>query len=265
MKKVYVFDVDGVLNGLHSYDPDERVLEQIGRLLEGGSTVAFNTGRGYEWVERTMIAGIRKHLSSPQKLDHLFVSAEMGGVTVEFTGGVEQRNPSVFSIRQDQIDRVKELFDEFADDESVMRWDAEKVSMATAAKSAGVDFETFEAKAVPLAARLREEFAGQHIKIHHNPDAIDVITPEAGKWAGAQLIYDWLQRTPAADATHFVCFGDNATDYDMARFFASHDHQVEFVFTGKLLGDTQQDPKVTLTKTESQYSDGTFEYLNNAA
>ena len=264
MKKVYIFDVDGVLNGLNAYEPDGRVLEQVGKLLEAGSTIAFNTGRGYEWVEQTIISGIREHLSSSEKLDRLFVAAEMGGVTVEFKNGVEQRNPSVFSLRQDQIQRAKELFDEYVKDGSVMHWDAEKVSMATAALNDGADIEVFATESAPFAARMRDEFAGQHVRVHHNPVAVDVMRPEAGKWAGAQLIYEWLQRTPDADATDFVCFGDSPLDYEMARFFSAQGHGIEFVFTGKSLGETEHDPKVVFTKTNSLYSEGTFEYLKQA-
>jgi hypothetical protein len=108
---------------------------------------------------------------------------------------------------------------------------------------------------------LRELFKDEHVKVNVTADAIDVTTPEAGKWAGAQLIYDWLQRTPAAKAEQYICFGDNPPDYEMARFFAQHAKNVEFVFTGENLGTIEHDPKVMLTTPSVPYSDGTYEVL----
>jgi hypothetical protein len=138
------------------------------------------------------------------------------------------------------------------------------MSMATVDKPAGVAPQRFLTEGSVLADALRKEFAGQHVKIVHNPDSIDVTTPEAGKWAGAQLIYDGLQRKSATELNHFICFGDNVSDYEMARFFGQQGHTVEFVFTGESIGEIEHDPNVSFTKTLVPYSDGTYAYLKGA-
>jgi HAD superfamily hydrolase (TIGR01484 family) len=259
IEPVYIFDVDGVINDIASYEPDKRVIEQIADLLKDGKYVAINTGRGYAWVKENIVDEMRK-LIPTSGLDRVFVSAEMGGMTVTFTNGNEQDERTAFSLQPEQIDQVRQIYDEHAQSKNI-GWYQGKVSMATIDKPAGVDTTAFLAEANEIADILRDLFAGKHIKINVNPDALDVTTPEAGKWAGAQLIHDWLQSTPAASAAHFVCFGDNSSDYEMARFFGQQGHKVEFVFTGKELGEIEHDPQVTLVKTEALYNEGTYSFL----
>jgi hydroxymethylpyrimidine pyrophosphatase-like HAD family hydrolase len=256
---VYIFDVDGVINNITTYEPDIRVIKQIASLLNNGLYVAINTGRGYPWVKKNILEEMRKDITT-EMLEHVFVSAEMGGVTVEFRDGNELDVRTAFSLQPEQIEQVKQIYDAFRQSDTVSWYDG-KISMATIYKPAGVDSAAFLSEADEIKGSLLEIFAGKHVKINVNPDAIDVTTPEAGKWAGAQLIQDWLRRTPAADSTNYICFGDNSSDYEMARFFGQQGHKVEFVFTGKELGDIEHDPQVALTMTESHYNEGTYSFL----
>ncbi len=255
----YIFDADGVLNKLNPYAVDGRVLTQIAELLNKGHYIAINTGRGYPWVKKNFIEPIRGH-TTPDKMDHIFVSVEMGGLSIEFTSGVERDTPSTFSLRPDQIAQVKRVFEENPSHKDIGWYDT-KMSMATIAKPEHVSIEDFAAGSQPIADKLRALFAGEHIKINHTADAIDVIAQEAGKWAGAKLIHDWLQQSPASGTTDFVCFGDNVSDYEMARYFGQQGHTVHFVFTGKQLGKVEHDPQVTLVEPSVPYSDGTYEFL----
>lgn len=256
---VYIFDVDGVINDISSYEPDGRVLKQIAELLNKGRYISINTGRGYPWVKENIIAGIREYIA-PDKLDHIFISAEMGGVTVTFSDGKEHDERTAFSLLPEQIEQVKQVYG--STKSKNVHWYEGKVSMATIDKPAGVEVAAFLAEAHEISDALQPIFADAHVKITVNPDSLDVTTIEAGKWAGAQLIHDWLQRTPAAGTKYFKCFGDNVSDYEMARFFAQRGHEVEFVFTGKDLGTVVHDPRVRLVKTEAHYSAGTYEFLH---
>ncbi len=258
---MYIFDVDGVINDIQTYTADTRVLKQINNLLDSGCYVALNTGRGYDWVEVDVIQFLQKQPDASDKLDRIFVSAEMGGLTVSFSGGEEYRESTAFSLLPQQIARVKQLYEQYGSS-GAMHWYAGKLSMATIDKPAGIDPRRFLVEGKPLVSAIEKEFADEHVKINHNPDAIDVMTPEAGKWAGAQLIYDWVQRTSAANSAHFICFGDNDSDYEMARFFGRQGHKVDFVFTGEALGeDIEHDPGVNLIKTDERYNDGTYAFL----
>lgn len=77
-------------------------------------------------------------------------------------------------------------------------------------------------------------------------DAIDIHAPEAGKGAGAQIIYHWLSRVSDMKHDHFVCFGDSPGDYDMARFLAKQSHDTVFVFSGLKFEGAASDPDITL-------------------
>lgn len=263
-QSVYIFDVDGVLNDLQVYTPDERVVTNIAALLEQGVFVAINTGRGYAWVEENVVRPIQSKLHNEGAMAYLFVAVEMGGLGVEFTGGTERRIRSAFSLTSEQIDLVRRTFEQYPEYADRLHW-YPKESMATLDKNDETTLEVFRPAQQELTAILRDVFKGQHVKVANSNDAIDVHAPEAGKWAGAQLIYEWLRRATDIQHDHFVCFGDSAVDYEMARFFAEQSHDTTFVCTGKTFDTSALDPNITLIKTERPYHEGTYQYLQTSA
>lgn len=259
-QSIYIFDVDGVLNDLQIYEPDERILSRMAALLQNGVFVAINTGRGYAWVEENIVRLIRDTLKNDSDaLKRLFVSAEMGGIGVEFAGGIERRNPSAFSLTDGQIEQVRQLFDEHPEYADRVHWYA-KDSMATLDKNRDATMEAFKPAQKELTRMLREVFKNQPVEVANSNDAIDVHSPEAGKRAGAQLIYEWLRRTADVRHDHFVCFGDSIVDYEMARFFAGQSHAATFVFSGPSF-EGERDPAVRFFKTEQPYREGVYQYL----
>jgi HAD superfamily hydrolase (TIGR01484 family) len=257
-ESVYIFDVDGVINNLTVYEPDARVIAQMVKLLNNDCYISINTGRSYPWVRENLIEPIRKSVAA-SKLNHLFVSAEMGGIAVTLSEDGEHDERTAFSLLPEQIEQVRRVFKQYEQSKN-MRWYEGKISMATIYKPANVDATAFVPEAEVVHTVLKDLFASDHVKFTVNPDALDVTTPEAGKWAGAQLIYAWLQHT-CCQLEHFICFGDNASDYEMARFFGRQGHSVQFVFTGTEPGKIVHDPRVLLSKTNKPYSDGAYEFL----
>jgi HAD superfamily hydrolase (TIGR01484 family) len=260
-QSAYIFDVDGVLNNLKVYQPDERIIARMAELLDEGTFVAINTGRGYEWIEENVSQALREKVRDTSSLSRLFVAAEMGGIGVEYPDGEEQKNPSAFSLTPDQIAKVRQTFEEYPEYIDRVHWYA-KESMATLDKNENASMEEFRPAQKKLTAILEKVFEGQHVKVANSNDAIDVYAPEAGKWAGAQLIYEWLRRTSDIQHDHFVCFGDSIVDYQMARFFAAQSHDTVFVFTGPAtLTGIEADDNITLVKTDRPYHEGTYDYL----
>lgn len=253
----FVFDIDGVLSMLTEHDLDRRVLDQVAQLLIAGRLVAFNTGRNYPWVRERIIEPIRQQIK-PGQLDNVFVSAEMGGIAVEFRNGEEVTSRSPYSLQSDQIQQVKKVYDQHA--HRRVNWFGDKVTMATIVKPKDQDAVSFAADAAIINESLQDVFAGQHIKVLLNTDAIEVMAPEAGKQAGAELIYDWTQ-CKALAANHFICLGDNMADYEMACLYASKGHPVDFIFTGEQPGEINQNPTIRFFKTDAPYSQGTYEFL----
>lgn len=260
-QSVYIFDVDGVLNDMQSYAPDDRVISQIATLMEQGAFVAINTGRGYAWVEENVVQGIRRKLHDDQALARLFVAVEMGGIGVEFTDGIEHKVPSAFSLIPEQIAQVRHIFEQHPDYVQRMQWYPGKESMATVFKGDGIDMDTWKADQKELTAILQDALKGQHVKVANSTDAIDVHAPEAGKWAGAELIHDWLRRVTDIQHDHFICFGDSIVDYEMARYFAGQSHDTIFVFTGPVFEGVTEDTGIQFVKTSQLYRKGTYQYL----
>ena len=257
---IYIFDVDGVLNDLRVYEPDKRILAHMSALLKNGVRVAINTGRGYAWIEETVVQPIRRKLDDAKALERLFVSVEMGGLAVEFINGMEQKIHSAFSLTAEQIEQVRQLYEQHPEYADRVHWYA-KESMATLDKNDDTPLELFKPAQKELTGMLRDLFIDQSVEVANSNDAIDVHAPEAGKRAGAQLIYEWLRRTTDVQHDHFVCFGDSLVDYEMARFFAEHSHDTTFVFTGPVFKG-KLDPAVRFIKSEQPYHEGTFQYLH---
>jgi len=259
-QSAYIFDVDGVLNNLKEYTPDERIILHMAKLLDRGTFVAINTGRGYEWVKENVVRALRNKVSNAASLSRLFIAAEMGGLAVEFPKGKEEKRPSAFSLTPDQIARVRQTFEEYPEYIDRVHWYA-KQSMATIDKNTTASMEDFWPVQKELTTLLEKVFEGQHVKVANSNDAIDVYAPEAGKWAGAQLIYEWLRRVSDVEHDHFVCFGDSVVDHQMARFFAAQNHDTTFVLTGPTLTGIEPDDNIILVKTDKPYHEGTYDFL----
>lgn len=260
---VYIFDVDGVLNDLHAYSPDDRILVHIAKLMKRGAFVAINTGRGYDWIEENVVQPIRAKVNDTKVLERFFVSAEMGGVGVRYKDGVEQRVPSAFSLSAEQIDQVRQLYEQHPEYADRVHW-YPKESMATLDKNPDTPLGEFKPAQKELTDMLRDLFKGQAVAVANSTDAVDIHATEAGKRAGAQLIYEWLKLTTDIQHDHFVCFGDSIVDYEMARFFAAQSHDATFVFTGPAF-DGSLDPGVQFVKAELPYHNGTYQYLQTYA
>jgi len=263
-QSVYIFDVDGVLNNLQEYQPDNRIIAHMAKALDAGTFIAINTGRGYDWVRKSIVQPLRSIVQSPKAMTRLFVAVEMGGLGVEYSKNKELKTPSAFSLSPEHISAVRSVFDAHPDYAHKIYWYT-KASMATIAKTYDATMNDFKPIQKELTETLQHLFAGQHVKVANSTDAIDVHAPEAGKWAGAQLIYEWLRRTTSIQHDHFVCFGDSIVDYEMARFFAEQSHDTVFVFTGPAFAQPTPHPNIKLVMASQRYNEGTYDYLRNHA
>lgn len=259
---VYIFDVDGVLNNLTSSESDPRIIAHIATLLDAGTYVAVNTGRGYEWVEDNVIQPLKKELETADSLNRFFVAVEMGGLAVEFEGCAENRIKSAFSLSKEQIALVRSTFETYPKYTDTLYWYG-KESMATLVKNNTTSMEVFRPIQKALTTILQVAFNQQNVVVANSNDAIDIHSIQAGKWAGAELIYEWLRRSTNVDHDHFVCLGDSPVDYEMARFFAEQSHDTVFVFTGSELGATGSYANLEVVKTELPYNEGAYQYLQD--
>lgn len=259
---VYVFDVDGVFNDLKRYTPDDRILDIICQQLRSNTYIAINTGRGYEWIDEHILQPIAQRLNSANHLDNLFAAVEMGGLGIFYLNGEQQLQRSAFSLLPNQVDAVRNMFEQDTNYQKVMHWYA-KQTMATLAKNHDTPLEQFVPVQKEVTIKLSQLFADQHVTVANSTDAVDVHAPEAGKWAGGQLVFEWVGSKTALTNDHFICFGDSSADYEMARFFASQSHDVTFVCTNPKLEVKNADSEISFVSTDAPFNNGAYQYLSS--
>jgi HAD superfamily hydrolase (TIGR01484 family) len=257
---VYVFDLDGVITNPEDSSVDNEAVQIIYNLLNNGIFVAINTGRSFEWVNDNLINSLLV-LGSHEHFNQLYIVCEKGGESLIWQNDTFITQPSRFALSKSYINLCKELFDNSISDYSTMFWDKTKNTMATIEKLPNANLQEFHIQQKVLTNRLHEVFVDKDVRIDPTTIATDVESPSAGKQAGAELIYEWLNDRIDLSIVSFICIGDSVSDYEMARHFALQDSEVTFVFVGKKDNDINENPKVKTIRTEAMYSLGTREYF----
>jgi len=262
----FVFDLDGVVTWPHTTTIDVESLGYMYKLLEQGAYVATNTGRSYEWVEKNVLSALQKmgqKSTASDIFDRLFVVCEKGSESIRRVNGRFVPQPTRFALSKQAYDIARRVYDDHRAQLPTMFWDDTKRTMATLEKHPAADIVQFEKEQKFILSKLQEALADQDAKLSPTVSATDVDHPEAGKHAGAELIYDWIASHKGAAHNNFVCFGDSRGDYEMARYFAQQGVHVTFVFVGDKSIGFEEHPDVTLVRTEALFADGTREYFRN--
>jgi hydroxymethylpyrimidine pyrophosphatase-like HAD family hydrolase len=263
----FVFDLDGVITWPHTTTIDAEALGYVYKLLEQGAYVATNTGRSYEWVEKNVLSALEEMAGTSAKgdlFDKLFIVCEKGGESIKRVDGRFVPQPSRFALPKKASEITRRVYDENQAQLSSMFWDDTKRTMASLEKYPTADIAQFAQEKEFVASKLQPALAGQEAKIDPTVAAIDVEHPTAGKHAGAELIFEWIMSHKGAAHNNFVCFGDSRSDYEMARYFAQQGVHITFIFVGDKGITFEEEPDVTLIRTEASFADGTREYFRNA-
>ncbi len=260
---VYVFDLDGVITDPRNSTLDKEAVSHIDSLLKSGIYVAINTGRSYEWVENNLIRTLRSNTVSD--FSHLYIVCEKGGESVAWNGSDFVAQPSRFALDTEAYTKTQAIFESEKTQLQSMFWDATKRTMATIEKQPSADLAVFRTEQTALTAQLNAAFAGKDVKVDPTTIATDVESPFAGKHAGAELIYEWANKTMPMHPDTFISFGDSVSDYEMARYFAQQGQTSHFVFVGSANDQFNEDNNVVLLRTMARYAEGTKEYFEHTA
>jgi len=261
-KTVYVFDVDGVLCDIGAAALDERVIGQIGRLLEKGVYVAINTGRAYDRVGAEFVVPLLAMYPSLQ-LENLCVMTEMGGERTTYLGRSPESQRTRFSLQPEQLARFHKTYEAHRSELPTMyNYDA-KLSMGTTVKYAEADSVDYAAQKSEFERLIGEAFEGQDVIITGTTESTDLYAHDAGKNAGAKIIIEWLERAGAIKHDTAVCFGDSHNDYEMAREFAEAGFATTFVYTGVTSLETDHHTAVNTITPKQPYTNGTIEFLSS--
>jgi hydroxymethylpyrimidine pyrophosphatase-like HAD family hydrolase len=269
---MYVFDVDGVITDPSDSKVSAEVLTHVANDLTGGSAVAFNTGRPYEWVQERVLGELEK-LCNEDDMAHLLIVSEMGGVVGTYKKGVlhVEIEPSL-SLPGEFAEDVLQLLqaqqpggERLAD---FMIWDAFKKTMGSLAKREDVSIANYN-RVRPILTRELEKllvtYNLDNFVIGQTTIATDIQHKTVGKHKGAECVLEWLQErgdTPKA----FYTFGDSISDKAMAETFAATGIKTTFVF----VGDPGQGSKVQGEGYETvvmhgRHSSDTADYLAELA
>ncbi len=260
---VYVFDVDGVLCEIgQSMEPG--CVSRLARLLNEGAYVAVNTGRAYDRIGPELVEPIKKDLEDQDYMKRLIVATEMGGQITTFDDSGEHTVLTEYSISPELIAKAKAVFDN-REAYSTMYWYGAKQTMATTVMSADADKDEYLVQQRAMLHELHEVFKDDNVTIATTIESIDVYAPNAGKHAGAELIYKWLEEQGVVGHDDFICFGDSHSDYEMARFFASKGAKTRFVYTGTGLQLSDPHSGVEVIDTPETHTAGTIKYLDSLA
>jgi len=255
---VYVFDLDGVITDPADSSVDEVVVGHIADILDQGGHIAVNTGRSFVWVEENLVK--RLATKSTAAFDRLYIVCEKGGESRIWRDGEFVSQASRFALPSAITAIVRDAYQQNYDSLNTMFWDATKQTMATVEKYPEADLESFHRQQAQLDRLLHEALTGKDVKIDSTTIATDVESPQAGKHAGAELIYEWVASHTAVDHDTFTCFGDSVSDYEMARYFAEQGAKTMFVYVGKP-AKIDEDSRVNLMTTKAHYAAGTKEFL----
>jgi len=259
---IFTFDLDGVITDPADSSVDERTIAHIHNLLESGLLVAVNTGRSYVWVKQHLLQRLEA-MGGLSAFNRVFIVCEKGGESITWTGNSFEVQPSRFALEADVHHQCHQLFESHASKLQTMFWDDTKQTMATIEKHPHADLQHFKDEQVFLAKGLRDLLANhEEVKVDATTIAIDVESILAGKHAGAELIYEWAVNHTGDPTAPFISLGDSRSDYEMARYFAQQGNDSTFVFVGAKSDAFDEDPRVTLIRTEATYAAGTNEYFD---
>ncbi len=256
-----VFDLDGVITNPANSQVNIELLYKISSLLRSGAAIAVNTGRSYDWVEKNLINYL-KNQKDTTVFERLVVVCEKGGEMITFSSQDPIVTPSRFALRQTDYRAAKMIFDAAQSDLSAMFWDTTKRTMATIEKRPSANLELFHEQQKLLTSLLSSKLDTTSLRIDQTTIATDIESPEAGKYAGAQLIVEWAQ-AKSLEINKFVCFGDSISDYDMAHCFADHITDVTFVYVGKRPDRLEKIKNINVIITVGKFDQGTLEYLSD--
>ncbi len=261
---VYVFDFDGVLCDIGVFKIDDRILDLLAQLLQSGAYCAINTGRAYDRVETECVALLRAAYPA-LSLDRLMATTEMGGEVTTFAAGQPVSVRTKYALTPDEIAVFHEVWQAHKAELPAMYVYTSKQSMATTVRDHHYDEATYAPQKALFEQWLHKAYAGTDVVITGTAESTDVHAPHAGKNAGAANIIAWLAGVSDIQHDTVVCFGDNHSDYEMAREFAERGFETTFVYTGEGLEVAKPHDTVKVVDTAATYTNGTVEYLSKIA
>lgn len=265
LETVWVFDVDGVLTHPSQKKVTElRLFDELIKRLEKGESIALNTGRSIDYIEKQIVTPLLERIKDVHILDNFLGVAEKGVIWQTFSRGNKKiQIDSDYSVSLQIQQAVKKVVESTFSD--IAFFDETKRTMVSVEMHDGFDVEKFWQRQKELDRALKQILVDckQDDRYIVDPSRIatDIQAKGTGKDLGAKRILQWLGETNII-SKKVVCFGDGISDLAMAEEFMKHGIETEFVFVGeKNLLTNGQIHTFPITYTDSLCEQGTYEYL----
>lgn len=262
-KKAWIFDADGVITDIKQEKITQPlILESIIKILENEEPVAFNTGRGIDWVEKVVLYPLKNKISNSEILQNLFVVAEGGGVWATFNKdyslNLKIDESVIMPVDLDQ--KVRNLvLNKYS---KSMRYEDKKTMITTKIKE-GYPIEEFNRLQIEMIKDLQKLIDDfdlvNELKVDISTIGTSIIHKTTGKDKGVELILEWLKEK-GVTPKRFLAFGDSNSDIPMAEKIYESGYSVELVYVGKNELPKENYP-FKVTKTKNKFTKGTLEFL----
>jgi len=266
--EMLLFDIDGVITEPVTGEVEFEVVNIIVEILERGKPVAFNTGRGMNWVLRDILPHFEARLSKRSVMDKLCIVYQKGAFRLTFNEkGEPERSvatPSISlppdALRTEVLELINTKYS------ASMFPGEEKEAVLSPQMKLGVDFETYKADQARLVNDLRGMLLRHGLDTQFRVDptriATDVEDKRLGKALGSQQVLTWLEEQDL-QPQYFITFGDSKSDVGMAEEIYRNGFPVELVFVGEKEQLKEMHLPFLVSFTQASCEKGTVEYLKN--
>lgn len=263
VKIAWIFDVDGVITDIEKEKiTTPLILDSLVKILERGEPVAFNTGRGMDWVTNTVLVPLKSEISNQEILQNLFVVAESGGVSGTFDKerslnvNIDESLKVPPALDQDVKDLVQKKYSQS------MRYEDKKTMITTKILEGYPvnDYHIHQQKIISNLQKLIDSYdLADQLKVDESTIGTNIMYKTAGKDRGVELILEWLSRRKIRPQK-FIVFGDSSSDIPMAKKLNENNYNVELVYVGKNKLPKDNYP-FKIIRTQNPYTNGTVEFL----
>lgn len=263
-----LFDIDGVITEPITGEVELEVVHEIVAILERGEPVAFNTGRGLNWVLRDILPHFEARVSNRSVISKLCVVYQKGAFRIAFDEKGEQEKSTTApgialipnSLREDVIQLIATKYSE------TMFPGEEKEAMLSPQFKPGADFAQYKVDQERLVHDLQTmlQCYGLNDQFRVDPTRIatDVEDKHLGKALGSRQVLAWLKER-GLQPEYFITFGDSKSDVGMAEEIYLNGFPVELVFVGGKEQLQGMDMPFPVSFTQAFCEKGTVEYLKS--
>jgi hydroxymethylpyrimidine pyrophosphatase-like HAD family hydrolase len=266
--EMLLFDIDGVITQPVTGEVELEVVNEIVAILERGEPVAFNTGRGLNWVLRDILPHFEARISERNVISRLCIVYQKGAFRITFNEKGEQEQPVTApgillipnSLRAEVLQLIATKYAE------TMFPGEEKEAMLSPQFRPGTDFMQYKVDQKRLVddlqALLQRYNLASQFKVDPTRIATDIEDKHLGKALGAQQVLIWLKEQ-GLQPQYFITFGDSKSDVGMAEEIYRQGLPVELVFVGEKSQLQGMQLPFPISFTEAFCEKGTVEYLKN--